>query len=180
VRHGFAHVSYAKRCESGIDLVVLGALQLKLRIRGHLLGLEDNHTNASGSFCTSSCSISAAPLNMRHLSDPFGCDGTSTVTTEAPQWRIPPAGLHPEPGQKAFSTSTVTLCLQPKSSRFRKKDPPLSAQYLRGKAGYGPCSVSGLRSSKRVSAGLFLGISQWSRYFEHESLLAKFNSQTTD
>jgi hypothetical protein len=144
------------------------------RARTHVGGLHERRRVSRKSQAGASCSISAAPLNMRHLSDPFGCDGTSTVTTEAPQWRIPPAGLHPEPGQKAFSTSTVTLCLQPKSSRFRKKDPPLSAQYLRGKAGYGPCSVSGLRSSKRVSAGLFLGISQWSRYFEREPPLARF------
>jgi len=45
IRRGvdLAHVSRAKRDQSGIYLVVLRALQVKLRIGAHLRGLEHNH-----------------------------------------------------------------------------------------------------------------------------------------
>jgi hypothetical protein len=37
------HLGRATRDQSGIDLVVLGALQVKLRVGAHLRRLEDNH-----------------------------------------------------------------------------------------------------------------------------------------
>src|SRR4029078_11384347 len=73
IRRGvdLAHVSRAKRDQSGIYLVVLRALQVKLRIGAHLRGLEHNHHKTPSAQLRHHLTlISAARLNTYAL-DPM-------------------------------------------------------------------------------------------------------------
>jgi hypothetical protein len=59
---------------------------------------------------------------MRHLSDPFQLRRHTRRHHRSPTVTVSPAGRDPRRGQKArINMTTLTLCLQPKSSRFCKE-----------------------------------------------------------